>query len=98
MVTETRLFVAEHVTPGKLRDHYGSEVGRKLRSSLPFEVEVLSTPEPRNGNFDSTCARSEVYRISEYTVGWLKKNGMLLERNEGKPAPVVCACMGRLID
>ena len=86
-------FEVQRVTPGRLSDHSGAQVARALRTALPFEVEVHDIPENRVA-YDSVCACAEVYRLTDDAVAWLKKRGMFLMANIGRPNPTVCCCMG----
>ena len=86
-------FEVQRVTPGRLSDHSGQAVARTLRTALPFEVEVRDIPEKRVA-YDSVCACAEVFRLTDDAVAWLKKRGMFLMANNGRPNPTVCKCMG----
>ena len=65
--------------------------------ALPFDVEV-SDPEPRT-DYASACRCKVVYRITEDSVTWLRKRGLIRReveeqiREYGK-LPTVCLCMG----
>lgn len=93
----TAIFTVQAVTPGQVRDHFGTQVGRALRSALPFEVEIFIPAIPRT-DYVSTCDCVEVFRTTNNCVEFLKKHGMFLQKNEGLKNPCICACMGRFKD
>jgi hypothetical protein len=77
----------------RLSDHSGMAVARTLHTALPFDVEVNDKPEPR-GDYDSVCQCTEVFRLTDDAVAWLKRRGMFRMANSGRPNPVICRCMG----
>jgi hypothetical protein len=91
----TRMFLVKQVTPGRVSD--SSAPGRAIRTMLPFEIEVNSTPETRTKNYESICGCKQIYRITEDSVNWLELRGMFLTANRGRSNPCVCACMGEFI-
>lgn len=94
----TATFTVQAVTPGQVRDHFGTQVGRALRSALPFDVEVYLPPESRT-DYMSECRCVEVYRTTNENVLSMKKRGLhRRDLNYEMKNPCVCACMGRLKD
>lgn len=71
-----------------------------LYSMLPFEVDVIGS-EAR-GDYKSTCQCREVLRVSDDSVSWLMKRGVLSEYVRGRVAagknPCVCKCMTEVRD
>lgn len=92
---EPMAFLVERVTPGRMADHFGTSVQRRLRHALPFDVEVV---RESRGDFDSTCKCSEVYRLTVDAVDDLKKRELYPASLIGNPKRAcVCACMGRFL-
>ncbi len=69
----------------------GQRILHNLKDSLPFNLEVEG-PIPRT-DYAATCKCSEVYRITDESVTWLRKNEMLREMVNN---PCVCLCCGVL--
>jgi hypothetical protein len=90
------MFLVERPTPGRLTDH-DNGVARALRHALPFSVQVENDPELRT-SYDSVCPCKAVYRLTDNAVSrQLKKLGLFLDVNKGRPNPCVCDCMGRIL-
>ncbi len=70
----------------------GQRVLHNLKDNLPFTLEVEG-PIPRT-DYAATCKCSEVYRVTDESVTWLRKNTML--RKGLWNNPVVCLCQGEL--
>lgn len=68
----------------------GQRVLHNLTDQLPITIEV-SNPIPRT-DYAATCKCTEVYRITDESTMWLRKNAMLRKGVENNPC--VCLCCG----
>ena len=66
---------------------------RALLDRMPFGLAV--TEEERAVSYASPCVCAIVYRVTEDSVRWLRKNGLL---RRGVERPCVCPCMGSLTE
>lgn len=76
-------------------DNYRS-ASAALRAKLPVELPVA--PESRGDAYRCSCRCETVYRVTPEGVRWLDKHGLLKRGLSEDFRPVVCACMGSLVE
>lgn len=82
---------------GYMNSNDGSRsASASLREHLPVELPV--SPESRNETYRASCQCAAVYRVTPEGVRWLEKRGMLKRGLSEDRRPVVCACMGSVVE